>query len=311
MATCDASLDRSTAVPAAPAAGRADRAWVGIALLATSALISSTAGLFTGAIAADAWTIVFWRGLVGGSIIAAWIVVRDRRRAPGSFLRMGRPGLLVCACSAVATICFINALRLTSVADVTIIFATAPFLAAALAWAWTAERPSRRTVGASLLALAGVALMVGADTAGGLAGHLLALAMTGLLAAMMVAIRRHRATSMLPASCLSAFVSAALVLPVAQPAVGLGIDLVFLLLFGAQFGLTLLTLTMGSRLVSAPRAALLGNLELPLAPVLVWLAFGAVPAVATVLGGAIVAAAILWDLGPGRPPWHGRGKNPA
>ena len=68
-------------------------------------------------------------------------------------------------------------------------------------------------------------------------------------------------------------------------------------LFGTtQFGLGLLLLTIGSRLISAPRAALLSDLELPLAPLWVWLAFGEVPASATMLGGGIVCAAVLLDL---------------
>lgn len=55
-------------------------------------------------------------------------------------------------------------------------------------------------------------------------------------------------------------------------------NFVYLMLFGmAQFGLGLLLLALGTRLISATRSALIGSLELPLAPVWVWLAFGATP----------------------------------
>jgi drug/metabolite transporter (DMT)-like permease len=70
-----------------------------------------------------------------------------------------------------------------------------------------------------------------------------------------------------------------------------------LALFGtAQFGLGLLLLITGSRLISAARTSLLANLELPFAPLWVWLAFDEVPSRSTVVGGGIVCAAMLLDL---------------
>jgi drug/metabolite transporter (DMT)-like permease len=44
------------------------------------------------------------------------------------------------------------------------------------------------------------------------------------------------------------------------------------------------------------KSALIGSLETPLAPAWVWLAVGEIPAVATVVGGLIVLAAILADI---------------
>ena len=46
-------------------------------------------------------------------------------------------------------------------ADVLVINATAPFLTAALAWAWTGERERWTTLAASLVALLGVVVTVG------------------------------------------------------------------------------------------------------------------------------------------------------
>ena len=77
----------------------------------------------------------------------------------------------------------------------------------------------------------------------------------------------------------------------------MGWNFVNLALFGTlQFGLGMLLLTTGTRLISATRSALVGALETPLAPALVWLAFGEVPPLATCVGGAIVLAAVVGDL---------------
>jgi drug/metabolite transporter (DMT)-like permease len=121
--------------------------------------------------------------------------------------------------------------------------------------------------------------------------------MTALIAGMMVIIRARRGVDMLPAASLSAFASAVLVAPWARPFDVGGVEFLWLVLFGTtQFGLGLLLLTMGSRLISATRAALLGNVEVPLGPALVWVAFGEVPAAATLAGGGLVMLAVLGDL---------------
>jgi drug/metabolite transporter (DMT)-like permease len=267
-------------------------------LVLLSAVAFSTAGLFTRLIAVDVWTMLFWRGVFGGLFIAAYVLLRDRGQAWQSLRRIGMPGLVAAACSGVATICFINALRQTTVADVLVIGATAPFLTAAMAWAWSGVRERRSTLMASGVALLGVVVTVATALGSGrLLGDLLALAMTVLISAMMVVIRHHRDVCMLPAAALSAFLCAVLVWPVADPASVSGRDFLWLMLFGTtQFGLGLLLLTLGTRLVSATRSALIGALETPLAPALVWLVLGEVPPLMTCVGGAIVLAAVIADL---------------
>ena len=272
------------------------RIWLGIALVAASAVVSSAAGFFARATTVDAFTMVFWRCLFGGLLIAGYLVWRHHGATMAAVRAVGVAGLVVAACSAIATICFINALTRTTVADVTVIFAVAPFAAAILAWLRHGERQSGVTLAASCVALLGVMLTVdSALSAGTIVGDLLALAATVLMAALMVIVRRRRDVSMLPASCLSAFLAVALVAPGARPFAPTGAELAVLAGFGAQFGLTLLLLTLGTRLIAAPRAALLGSLEIPLAPLWVLLAFGEVPAWTIVIGGALVLAAVIVD----------------
>ncbi len=290
-------MTRSDATTIGLATGDRSRfaAW---SIVAAAAMFFSTAGLFTRLIAADSWTLLFWRGVFGGLLMVACIAWRTRGTTWATFAAMGRAGLLVAGCSTAATICFVTALRATTVADVTIIYAAAPFAAAGIAWVWTRERPGGATLAASGLALIGVVVMCGGAPSGGhLPGDLLALGMTVLMALMMVVIRRNRHVSMLPAACLSAFACAAVVWPLSHPLGVTTTDFVLLGLFGTtQFGLGLILLTLGSRLMSASRASLLANLELPFAPLWVWLAFGDRPAQSTYVGGGLVCAAVLLDL---------------
>ena len=274
------------------------RQWRGPILILVSAFAFSTAGLFTRLIDVDVWTMLFWRGVFGGLFIAAYVVWRDGGAALASVRRIGRAGLLAAACSTAATICFVNALRETTVADVLVINATAPFMTAVLAWAWTGVRERRSTLLASGVALLGVVVtVVPALGSGRLLGDFLALVMTLLISTMMVVIRHHRGVCMLPAASLSAFLCALVVWPLAEPATATGWNFFYLVLFGTtQFGLGLLLLTLGTRLVSATRSALIGALETPLAPAIVWLVLGEVPPFMTCLGGAVVLAAVVGDL---------------
>ncbi len=102
---------------------------------------------------------------------------------------------------------------------------------------------------------------------------------------------------MLPAAALSAFLCALAVLPAALPLHVTGHQMVLLVLFGTtQFGLGLILLTIGSRMVSATELALINTLEVPFAALWVWLAFSEVPAATTIIGGLIVCAAVLGNM---------------
>jgi drug/metabolite transporter (DMT)-like permease len=277
---------------------RLDQTRLGLVVVTASAFAYSTAGFFTRLITLDVWTVLFWRGVFGGLAIGCFVIWQHRRQTVTAFWTMGRAGIAVALCSALATICFINALRQTTVADVLVINATAPLVTAALAWIWTSERESKATIIASVTAFFGVTVMVNAAlTEGHILGDLLALIMTVLISAMMIIIRGNREISMLPAACLSAFLCSLIVLSISVPSAARGMTIVYLILFGTtQFGLGLLLLTIGTRMISATRSALIGSLETPLAPMWVWLAFGEVPSPSTFVGGLIVMMAVVGEV---------------
>jgi len=275
-----------------------DQVRIGILLALASAVAFSTAGLFTRLITVDAWTILFWRGLFAGLFIGGYVIWQHRARTLAAIRAIGWIGFIPVACTSLSTICFINALRLTDVADVVVIAATAPFVTAALGWLWTGERESRVTLGVSAVALAGVALMFDVSLSRDhLVGNLLACAMTVLISIPKVVIRHKREISMLPAASLGAFGCALAVLPVASPAAPSAADFAYLVLFGtSQFGLGLLLITIATRLISATRSALIESLDTPLAPLWVWLAFGETPRLMTCIGGVVVMLAVIVDM---------------
>jgi drug/metabolite transporter (DMT)-like permease len=278
-----------------------DRHTRGVLLIVLSAIAYSSAGFFTRLIHLDAWTMLFWRGLFAGLMILCVIIVQERGRTMAAIGAIGRPGFVAALCSTAATILYLNAFRRTSVADVAVIFAAAPFLTAGIGWLWLGVTEAWTTLVASLFALLGVSIMVsGAVIEGHLIGDLLAFGMTVCMAIMMLIISQQQQTSMLPAACLSALLCPLVVWPFASPlAIGMG-DMLNLFLFGTtQFGLGLIFLILGGRLVSATENALINTLETPLAVAWVWLCFAEAPSITSFLGGIIVMTAVAAHV------WHG------
>ena len=269
---------------------------LGVALVTAAAVAWSLAGFFTRLIPLDAWTILFWRGIFGGFFISLYVIAHYRGRTLVVTRAMGWPGLLITCLSTLGMTTFIPALKLTSVANVAIICATGPFVAAVIAWLWLRERVSGLTLGASLLAFAGVALTVAGagGGAGSLSGDILAFVMTSAIAAMTVALRRYRGVPMLPTACLSNFLGSVISLAFAAPLAVGAVDLGNLALFGlVQMSLGLTFFTIGSRLIPAAEAALISVLETPLAPLWVWLAFDEKVSLHALIGGGVVMIAVI------------------
>jgi drug/metabolite transporter (DMT)-like permease len=285
---------------------------LGLLLVAASTAAYSTAGYFTRLIALDIWTVLAWRGLFAGLFIAAFILWRHGRASGAAVRAIGIEGVAAACLSTIAMILFLNALRRSTVAEVMIIFASVPFFTAAMGWLWIGERERGSTLAASITAFLGMVVMVGGvPSEGHVLGNLLAVGMTACMAAVMVIIRRRRDVSMLPATCLSAFLCPLLLWPLllwsgASSEIPATRELIQLAVFGVvQSGLGLVLLALGGRLITATETALFGALETPLAAVWVWLAFGELPTAQAAAGGAIVMAAVLahvwWESRPSAP----------
>jgi drug/metabolite transporter (DMT)-like permease len=166
---------------------------LGIALVLAAAVAWSTAPVFTRLLPFDSWTILFWRGLFGGGVIAALLIMTHGRAGVRDLAGMGKTSWFVASLSTLGMVTFIPALQLTSVSNVAIIMATGPFVAAALAWLWLRETARWQTLLAGGVALGGVAMIVGGARAGsdGL-GIALACFMTLAIATMTVVIGHPR-----------------------------------------------------------------------------------------------------------------------
>ena len=262
--------------------------------IAAAAVAWSTAGVLQRELSLDTTTQVAGRALFASIALLGFVALTTRGGTVQAFRSMGRAGLAVAACTAIASGLFIVALNHATVANVLFMQAVAPVAAALLAWLAFRDPVSRRTAVAMGVALLGVALMVGGPGSGGPLGVGASLVMTLAFAAGIVITRHRREVSMAPAVCLSQVIVVLAVAPLAHPASVSERDLGFLVLLGfGQMGLGLAFLTVGARLLPAAEVALITLLEVVLAPIWVWISVSERPALTTFLGGAVVVLAVL------------------
>jgi drug/metabolite transporter (DMT)-like permease len=293
--------DRSaTAGPTEIAAKRSVA--IGMSFVLLSAVAWSTSGFFARIVPVDIWTVLAWRSLFGCLSIVVLAMI-ERKRFAFDWQRAFTPaGIAMMLLNATGMTAFVYALQNTTIANVTVIYATLPFITAILAWLWFRERAERRTIVGSLVAGAGVAItMWGTIATGGgahLLGDLAALYLTISFAFMTVIMRRYRETPMLESVGMACLLMAVMSAFLGDPfALSIG-QVSWLAAFGiVTQGGGLGIYTMGARRLPSAQAALLSAGEVPLSPLWVWIFFNEVPASETFVGGALVLGAILWNIG--------------
>jgi drug/metabolite transporter (DMT)-like permease len=292
---------------APPIAAGVDPAYArGVMLVALAGAFWSLGGLLIRLIeAANGWQIVLFRALALALTLTLVIALRHPGRLVGAFRAAGAGGVAAAIGLAGGAIGYVLALQYTSVANAVFMLGASPFFAAFLGRLILGEAIRRATALAMAAALLGILVMVGGGlVVGTIRGNLLALGASVGFAVFSVLLRRGRERDMLPCVAMSGAIAALIALPAVlagassiATALVLGPrDLALCAVMGAlQVGGGLVLFTFGARHVPVAELTLLSLTELALAPIWVWLALGEVPSGYTVLGGAIIVAAITYQ----------------
>ncbi|SDR52685.1 EamA domain-containing membrane protein RarD [Rhizobiales bacterium GAS113] len=276
----------------------------GIALVMSSAIVWSFGGTIARFLATDdSWAIVFLRSIWAAAFLVLFLLWRNGpRKTVLLFKTMGYPGIAVALCFATASATFIVALQHTTVANILLIQASTPLVAALIGRLVFKERVAPQTWVAIGAVILGVTVMVSGSLSGKVSpvGDMLAVLIALMFAMATIVTRRYAGVRMTPACCLGCLIDAAVSLPLAGSLAVSATDMALLFTFGAlNLGLGMAFFVTGVRLLPAPIAALIGTLEPVLAPIWVWLVHSELPSQRTLIGGAIVVLAlvshILWE----------------
>ncbi|MBG1232156.1 DMT family transporter [Aestuariivirga litoralis] len=273
----------------------------GTALVVSSALLWSIGGTIARFLSVtDSWTIVFWRSLFAALFLLIFMLVNDGpKETAAMFRRMGWAGWAVAVCFAIASTSFVVAMGYTTIANILLIQAGVPLIAALLAWIFFREKVTTPTMLAIAAVIAGVGVMVSESFNGKVSpiGDGLAVVIAVVFAIATVISRHHSEVRMMPAVCLATTIAALFASTQLASFAVSKTDFGLLILFGAvNLGAGLAVFTMGVRLIPAAFAALLGTLEPALGPIWVWLVHGEVPSSRTIIGGAVVFVALFIHL---------------
>lgn len=259
-----------------------------------AALAWSTAGIGQRELGVSPITQVVGRAMFASIALGALVLLTERGNTLRAFRSIGRVGILSAVLLAISSGLFFLALNYTTVANVLFTQAASPFFAALLGWWLLGERIDRRTWLAMGLAGAGVAVMAADSLSTGARAFLFPLVMTAAFAGVIVITRHRRDISMMPATCASQLLVVATCLPFASFGAASRSDWAILAALGfGQMALGLALLTVGARLIPPAEVAIISILEVVVGPLLVWAAYSERPGSATLVGGAIVTAAVL------------------
>lgn len=278
------------------------RQFYGVLFVGASTVLWSTAGFFVRLIDLDVWTMVAWRSLFAFVTLLIVAIIAAGHRAFLLRQNFGWPGAIYTPIAAISMVSYIVALKLTSVANVMIIYATVPFVAAGLAFLLMRERVDRPVMIASAVAFLGVVIMAGfARGTSDVIGIAMALLMTVSFATTVVMARRWPALDLAMVTALASALCGALCFTLASSAIPSPYQLALLFLFSlATQSLSYVLFLIGGRQIPSAEAGLVALLDVVLAPLWVWMAFAEQPSTAALVGGAMTLSAVAlyltWQL---------------
>ena len=273
----------------------------GLAITAAGVTVLSSDALLIRLISADAWTIVFWRGVLVAVSFSVLLAVSRGRGIGAAFRAVGWRGLLAAVLLGLSMAMFVGSIAMTAVANTLVIVAAIPLFAALFARLFLREAVALRTWIAILAAICGIVLLVsGSLRYGGLPGDLMAIGVAVLMGGYFTALRYARHLDMRPALALSGLVAAGVAAWPAAPLTLEADDVLYVALLGLVVLPTASGLiSLGPRYLPAAEVSLLMLLETVFGPLWVWLLLGETPTTEAFAGGAVVIAALVWHSAAG------------
>jgi drug/metabolite transporter (DMT)-like permease len=263
-------------------------------MVAVGVLFISPDALIIRLVKMEPLAIVFWRCLLMSIGFVGLSLILYRRRAAARFRSLGRIGAAVACFSACSSILFVTAITHTAVSNTLVILAASPVFAAVLSSIFLGDRVSPVTWAASLIILAGVAVIVrGGLDGSGVWGDVAALAASISTAGMLVVLRRHPDADPVPGLALGGLGAALIAAPGVGRFAPSAHDLLLLMLLGlVLLPIAIGLITRGPAYLPAPEVGLMTLLETILGPLWVWLVIGQEPSRDSLFAGALIVSVL-------------------
>lgn len=275
----------------------------GVAFVLLAAFLVSFGGLiFRATSDISPWGYLFFRGVGVVGATAAIFAVVYRGEAAATVARSQPVHLVAGLVLGVVNCVFIFALSVTTVAFVLLFQSLAPLTSAYFSWLMLRERVTPQVAIATAVSLIGVLVMVSGTMGAELSPWALVAAAIPIgfgwyATAIRSADEIEPSIPVIVAGFTMMTIGGIVVLAASRFGLDpLGISLRDALLGifagGVVLGIPLALFNIGQRVVSSPETSLLLMVEVLLGPVWVWLFVGENPTITTLVGGAIILAAL-------------------
>ena len=268
---------------------------LGLAYTLAGAALFVPDALLVRLIGANVMDVAIWRGMIGGSVTLVGTVLFAPHLIPSWRVLLSWPSLLLILAQGLGSFLYLMALGQTSVANTMLLYASAPFLSALLAFVLLRERIAPMTMLCMLAVFTGVGVIASGSLGGGhLWGDFIAFLNAASAAAYYVILRKTGAQSLIVSAGLGYFATALLAYPFA-PHASFDIGQIGLVTISGAVVLAggCALQMIGSRHLPAAEVSMITMLEIVASPLLVWAVLSEAPAPLTLIGGGVILAALI------------------
>ena len=244
----------------------------------------------------DIWQILFWRAFFFTITLIVFLYFTYRNKFISTIKKSGFPGLLGGITTSIGFIAYIISMTETTVANVLFIISTQTIWLAIFGYLFLKEKISLKTFFSIMLAMTGIAVMIGGslDT-GSLFGNLVALFIPINFAFLILLIRKFSQLDLVPALFYGGIIIMIVAFFMSDTILVSKNNLLVGFLLGTfQHACGFICIVIGARSTPAAVVGLLMLFETLLGPLWVYIFLNEIPPVSVFIGGSIIVIAVIF-----------------
>ena len=243
----------------------------------------------------DIWQILFWRAFFFTITLVFFLYFTYKNKVISIIRKSGFPGLLGGVTTSIGFIAYIISMTETTVANVLFIISTQTIWLAIFGYLFLKERISLKTFFSIILAMTGIAVMIGGslDT-GSLFGNLVALFIPINFAFLILLIRKFSKLDLVPALFYGGIIIIIVAFFMSDTILVSKHNLLVGFLLGTfQHACGFICIVIGARSTPAVVVGLLMLVETLFGPLWVYIFLNEIPPVSVFIGGSIIVIAVI------------------
>jgi DME family drug/metabolite transporter len=244
----------------------------------------------------DIWQILFWRAFFFTITLIVFLYFTYKNKVISTIKKSGFPGLLGGVTTSIGFIAYIISMTETTVANVLFIISTQTIWLAIFGYLFLKEKISLKTFFSIILAMIGIAVMIGGslDT-GSLFGNLVALFIPINFAFLILLIRKFSKLDLVPALFYGGVIIMIVAFFMSDTIFVSKHNLLVGFLLGTfQHACGFICIVIGARSTPAAVVGLLMLFETLLGPLWVYIFLNEIPPMSVFIGGSIIVIAVIF-----------------